>query len=169
MPDFQTQIIRSPKRKKTVSAKLVKDILYIYAPSYIAEAQLTKIVDSFKSRVAKSQLRKELKKNQDLNLIAQRLNERYFNGKLHIKSIEYSVDQDRKFGCCDYNTKCIRISHRLKDMPEWVRDYVIVHEMAHLVEPNHSGAFWKIIEGYKLAERAKGFLLAKGLEENETD
>jgi predicted metal-dependent hydrolase len=52
-------------------------------------------------------------------------------------------------------------------MPEWVRDYVIIHEVAHILEPNHSKAFWDIVYRYKLAERARGFLIAKGMEENQ--
>jgi hypothetical protein len=48
-------------------------------------------------------------------------------------------------------------------MPEWVRKYVVIHEMAHLVEPNHSRAFWDIVSRYKLAERARGYLMAAGV------
>lgn len=60
--------------------------------------------------------------------------------------------------------KSIRISHCLIQMPEWVRDYVILHEMAHLIEPNHSKSFWNIVSHYSLSERAKGYLIAKGFE-----
>ena len=69
-----------------------------------------------------------------------------------------------RFGCCNYQAATIHISHKVGLMPEWVRDYVILHEMVHLIEPNHSRAFWDIISRYKLAERARGYLIAVGID-----
>ena len=96
-----------------------------------------------------------------------RLDKKYFNGKIKIESIEYVTNQQKICGSCNYKKKTIRISHYLTHMPEWVRDYIIVHEMAHILEPNHSKAFWDIVYRYKLAERARGFLIAKKMEDNQ--
>jgi predicted metal-dependent hydrolase len=57
----------------------------------------------------------------------------------------------------------IRLSRSLSAFPAWVLDYVIVHELAHLEIPGHGPAFWEIVNRYPLTERARGFLIAKGL------
>ncbi len=59
----------------------------------------------------------------------------------------------------------IRLSLALADYPTWVRDYVIVHELAHLTVPDHSPSFWRLVNRYPMTERARGFLIAKGEEE----
>lgn len=164
---MEVKIIRSTKRRKTISARLVKDILLINAPYLISAPQLEKIVVHFKERFRRKKLKEELNKNEDLMSVASRLNEKYFENKLKVKTIEYVTNQKSRFGCCDYRTAHIRISHRLSTMAVWVRDYVIVHEMAHLIEPNHSQAFWDIANRYELAERARGYLMAVGLEQGD--
>jgi hypothetical protein len=161
----EIKVHRSRRRKRTVSAQLVKDILLVRAPANIPEIRLQKAIGELKSRIERKQLKEELNSQENLAERAEGFNREYFGNKLKISSIEYVTGQNSKFGCCNYQTGCIRISHRIGRMPKWVRDYVIIHELAHLVEPNHSKAFWDIVNCYKLSERARGYLIGVGREE----
>ena len=59
--------------------------------------------------------------------------------------------------------KTIRISDRLLKMPDFVHDYVVVHELAHLEVPKHGPEFWKRVNRYPKTERARGYLMAIGM------
>jgi len=156
------KILRSRKRRRTVSAYVIKDILVVRAPETIPEARLQEVIAELKAKIERKHLKEELNKHKALTLRAKEFNLRYFENKLNISSIEYVTNQNSKFGCCDYRTGSIRISHRISAMPQWVIDYVIIHELAHFVVSGHSRAFWDIVNRYKLAERARGYLIAAG-------
>jgi predicted metal-dependent hydrolase len=78
-------------------------------------------------------------------------------------SIVWSTRQHARWGSCTPATGAIRISDRLSGFPSWVLDYVIVHELAHLLEPNHSPTFHSTVARFPHAERAEGFLIAVSL------
>jgi predicted metal-dependent hydrolase len=66
-----------------------------------------------------------------------------------------------RWGSCTPDAGTIRISDRLARFPDWVIDYVIVHELAHLAVADHSTEFWQLVHRYPKAERATGYLIAK--------
>ncbi len=140
--------------------------IYVYLPEGLSKEEEKKYVDELVEKIEKRKRRRKL--NDDGLLIerAQELNKKYFDGKLEFR-IKYVTNQNSKFGSCTPSTKTIRISDRLADMPSWVRDYVIIHEMAHLIQPNHSKKFWELVNRYKYTERARGYLIAVGMEEDE--
>jgi predicted metal-dependent hydrolase len=165
----EIKIIRSPKRKRTVSAQLNQGVLSVKAPAGISDGDLEKVISRLKKRIINSKLKRDLNVKEDLREVAERLNRKYFGGRLKIESLEYSTNQNSRFGCYNVKTGKILISHRLAKMPDWVRDYVIVHELAHLIIPNHSRAFQDLVAKYNLKERATGYLMAMGYQEEEPD
>lgn len=156
------RIIRSNKRQKTVSAKLGSDgVLQVRAPAKISERELERLVADLRGRVERRAERAQASSSEpDLEQRAQQLNEELFGGRLRWESVRYVNNQEKRWGSCTSLGGTIRLSARLQTLPSWVRDYVLVHEMAHLEEPNHSAAFWALCNRYPLAERARGYLMA---------
>ncbi len=130
----------------------------------MSDGQLMPIIEKLQMRLRKK-VQRTPKSDAELEQLAQRLNKTYFSGELKWQSIRYVTNQDKRFGSCTPSQGTIRISHRLAAMPDWVLEYVVMHEMAHLQEANHGARFWKLVNRYPLTERARGYLMAVGLEE----
>jgi hypothetical protein len=81
-------------------------------------------------------------------------------------SVRWVTNQSRRWGSCTAGTGEIRLSHRLQSVPTWVLDAVLVHELAHLVHPDHSPAFYAIANRFPKQKEASHFLdgYALGLE-----
>ena len=140
--------------------------IYVYLPEGLSKEKEKRYVDELVEKVENRKRRQKLNDDGSLTRRAQELNEKYFDGKLEFR-IKYVTNQSSKSGSCTPATKTIRISDRVANMPPWVRDYVIIHELAHLVQPNHSREFWKLVNRYRYAERARGYLIAVGMGEDE--
>ena len=73
-------------------------------------------------------------------------------------SVRWVDNQNARWGSCTPLDRTIRLSSRLRGMPDWVIDYVLLHEIAHLVLAGHGPKFWKLLENYPRTERARGYL-----------
>ena len=164
--DFEIKIIRSARRKKTVGARMVNwYTLEIRAPVAIPDAELERIIQKLAARMRKQRDRlRNFASDEGLERRAQTLNKRLFGSKLRWRSIRFATNQNSRFGSCSPKRGNIRISHRLAGVPPFVLNYVIVHELAHLLEANHSKAFWELVYRYEKTERARGYLMAMQME-----
>jgi predicted metal-dependent hydrolase len=164
---MDVKIIRSSKRKKTISAREVESVIHLYLPVGLSREEEFNYVQWAKKRFESLRRKKELKaENADevLEQHARELNKRYFGGELSWAQICYTTEQNaRMFGTCSTEGKTIRISDRLLKMPKFVHDYVVVHELAHLKVPGHGHEFWKLVNKYPKTERARGYLMAIGM------
>lgn len=153
---FTVEVIRSAKRKKSSQARLRGDVLEVRIPAWFSQAQEADTVDHFVDKFTRAHTSKLI----DLDARAQEL-----ATELDLPlptSITWVSNQRDRWGSCTPAHGTVRLSDRLADFPAWVIDYVIVHELAHLIEANHSDRFWAIVARYSLSERARGYLLAKG-------
>ena len=161
----QIEVIRSPNRARTASARMVEGKVVVRVPAGISEEEERDMVETLVRRVLKAEKRRKGDAPKpDLKRRAAELNRRYFNRKLQVREIRWVDNQEKCYGSCTPSTATIRISSRVAAMPLWVLDYVLVHELAHLLQANHSPAFWRLVARYPLTERARGYLIAVGLE-----
>lgn len=97
--------------------------------------------------------------DQRLEERARSLNARYFGGRLSWVAIGFA-DMDHRWGSCTFTDGAIRIARRAADLPDWVLDHLLMHELAHLVHSDHGAEFHELENRYPFTERAKGYLLA---------
>jgi len=158
---FTVVVQRSKKRKRTVGAQLIGDVLTIVVPSWMSRAEEDHWVDVMSGRFR----RKVSMDRIDLSERAVTLARRHDLPRP--REIRWSDDMLSRWGSCTPGTGTIRISSRIAKFPDWVIDYVLVHELAHLEVGDHSDGFWRLVHRYAKAERAIGYLIAKSGEESE--
>jgi predicted metal-dependent hydrolase len=89
---------------------------------------------------------------------AQELSKRYLDGRAHPTSVRWVTNQSARWGSCTPADGSIRLSNRLRGMPAYVVDYVLLHELGHLLVPGHGPQFWALLADYPKTERARGYL-----------
>jgi predicted metal-dependent hydrolase len=153
---MDVEVIRSPKRRKTVEAREVNGVMQLSIPSWMSKAEEQQWVGKMLQRFERRRATDEI----DLQARAEILAVRYRLPQP--ASIRWVDNQEWRWGSCTPADRTIRLSSRLAAFPPWVVDYVIVHELAHLAEGGHGRAFWDLVNRYPKTERARGYLIAKG-------
>ncbi len=152
------KVVRSSRRVKSTQAQIKGDHIEVRIPAWLSEEAESEAVSTLVSRLERR--RHTEAKPVSLDDRAHRLAQEY---DLPMPtSISWSERQKTLWGSCTPSRGTIRISTRLVAAPEWVIDYVVLHELTHLVVPDHSEPFHELMARYDLAERAEGFLLALG-------
>lgn len=153
----EVEVRRSKRRRRTVSAYRQGDRIVVLIPANLTRAEESEWVSTMVARIERSERRNRLT-DDDLLARAEDLNARYFGQLASPASVRWVDNQRSRWGSCTPGDRTIRLSSRLRTMPRWVVDYVLVHELAHLLEPAHDANFWAWVDKYPKAERAKGYL-----------
>ncbi len=86
------------------------------------------------------------------------LSDRYLDGRAVPATVRWVTNQNSRWGSATPAERTIRLSDKLRGMPGWVVDYVLLHELSHLLVASHGPTFWALLHGYPQLERAKSFL-----------
>jgi predicted metal-dependent hydrolase len=149
------EIRRSSRRKRTVRAYRDGDKIVVLVPAHLSADEEAVHVESLVERI-----RRQERSLTDEELIqrAASLSQQWLAGRAQPLQVRWVSNQSKRWGSCSSDEGTIRLSDRLQGMPPWVVDYVLLHELAHLIEPNHSPRFHALLADFPHTERAKGFL-----------
>ena len=154
------EVRRSARRRRTISAYREGDRTIVLVPANLTRAEEAEWVARMLARLAKQEARsRPPRSDAALAARAARLSAEHLDGRAQPRSVRWVTNQGHRWGSCTPADGAIRLSARLRGMPDWVVDYVLVHELAHLIELQHNPAFWALVARYPLMERAKGYLL----------
>jgi predicted metal-dependent hydrolase len=151
------EVRRSRRRRRTVSAYREGNRTIVLIPARFTKAEEQQWVATMVERLAKGD-RKRRPSDAQLRARAAELSQRHLGGVAKPSSIRWVTNQNSRWGSCTPADGTIRISTRVKGMPAYVLDYVILHELAHLVAPGHGPEFWSLLASYPRLERARGYL-----------
>jgi hypothetical protein len=152
------EVIRSKQRSKTVTGEYKHGKLRVRMPAGLSTSQEAYYIAKVRERVELQELKQRLNRGEPLLKRATELNAQYFSGELEFASVTYVTNQNSVYGSCSVRRKTIRLTHHLAEAPAWVRDYVLMHELAHLIEPGHNRRFWEIVNRYPRAQEARRYL-----------
>jgi predicted metal-dependent hydrolase len=153
----RVEVRRSSRRRRTVSAYRDGDTTIVLMPARIPRREEQQWVAEM---VARLDAREAKTRPSDAGLAerAELLSRQYLGGRARPRSVQWVSNQRHRWGSCTIDDASIRLSRRLQGMPTWVVDYVLLHELTHLIVPGHGPDFWALLEPYPQLERARGYL-----------
>ena len=157
MSSEDVEVRRSRRRRRTVSAYREGGRTVVLIPASFSAAEEQSWVERMLVRLDAGDRRRDAT-DETLADRAALLSKRYLGGHARPTSVRWVSTMGRRWGSCTPAEGTIRVSDRLRDVPEYVLDYVLLHELAHLLVPGHGKAFWRLLASYPRLARARGFL-----------
>lgn len=135
--------------------------MVVLIPARMTRAEERHWVAEMERKLQRSELRRTSPPRQSDAALLKRCTElakRYFDGEVRPASVRWVPPMRTRWASCTPAVGTIRVSSKLRDVPGWVLDYVLVHELAHLKVPGHGPQFWALCSRYPKTERAIGYL-----------
>jgi predicted metal-dependent hydrolase len=153
----EVEVRRSRRRRRTVSAYREDGRTVVLIPARFTKAEERQWVSTMVERLDAGDRRRS-PSDAELTARAEELSRRHLGGLAKPVSIRWVDNQQSRWGSCTPADGTIRISTRVRGMPGYVLDYVVLHELAHLIVPGHGKDFWSLVGGFPRTERARGYL-----------
>ncbi|MHA7220814.1 M48 metallopeptidase family protein [Arthrobacter sp. RHLT1-20] len=175
------EVRRSARRRRTVAAFWENGTAVVAIPASFSRTQerewVHRMLEKLRLQGERGTRAGKRRPRSDAALAAHaaELSAKYFGGRAVPSSVRWVGNQNSRWGSATPSDGTIRLSDKLQPMPQWVIDYVLLHELAHLLVAGHNAAFWRLLEAYPETGRAKAFLAgvsfaaARGLTPGDAD
>ncbi|SFB61512.1 hypothetical protein SAMN05216266_12821 [Amycolatopsis marina] len=159
-PQPKIEVRRSARRRRTVTAYRDGDTLVVMIPAKMTRKEEQHWVAEMQRKLLRSESKRAAPRSSDAALLARcaTLSARYLDDTVAPSSVRWVPPMRTRWASCTPADRTIRVSERLREVPAWVLDYVLVHELAHLREAGHNARFWRLVGNYPKTERAIGYL-----------
>lgn len=151
------EIHRSPRRRRSAQAYARDGSVVVRLPAGLEAVEEEQLIDRLVRRITGAAAAEAFGGDTALEARAAELADRYLDG-VRPAAVSWSARMTRRHGSCTPVDGTIRISREVAGYPAFVRDYVLVHELAHLVVADHSAAFEALVQRYPATDRARGWL-----------
>lgn len=148
---------RSARRRRTISARWEGERIVVMMPVGLSAAEEQRQIDALVRRLTRRRTRRIIG-DDALQRRADEIAQGYLDGRVQATSVRWVTNQNTRWASITLATGAMRISHRLQGAPEWVLDNVLLHELAHLIEPGHGPAFQALAQGHPRHPEAEAFL-----------
>jgi predicted metal-dependent hydrolase len=157
----EIEVRTSARRKKTGAAHWSGDNIVVVLPERVRGKERQRLIDELVNQLL-NQRPHAVSGDAALEERAVVLADLYVDG-VRPARVTWSAAQTRVWATCAPATREIRLSTSLRPCPEWVVDAVLVHELAHLIEADHTAAFWDIARRHPRQDESETFLAGYAL------
>ena len=153
---LELKVVR--KRVKNINARLHGRTLSVSAPHRVSVRELDDTILELARKLIRRSRADVLNSDGGAEAIARKIAAR-FPDPPEVAEVRFVTNQTSQWGSYSLQTGIVRLNAVLRQMPPWVLEAVVAHELAHTFYLDHSPAFWELVRSVcPKTDRARAFL-----------
>lgn len=153
----EIRVVRSSRRKRSISAYREQGAIVIQVPARLSNSKVSAVIPEMVEKILTREAREKIS-DSELFYRANELLARYLpEFSIAPASVAWRPMNER-WGSCTTIDRTIRISDRLNGAPDYVVDYLLVHELIHLMIPDHGPQFEALLARFEASDKASAYL-----------
>jgi predicted metal-dependent hydrolase len=152
------RVVLERKRVRHINARLRQETLFVSAPPHATRQVLDLVIPDLARRLLRRVHARKVNAEEDAIALVRKVAARFPN-KPEVEHVEFVTTQTSRWGSYSSRTRTIRLHAALRDMPRWVLEAVVAHELAHVTHMHHGPEFWSLLRAVDPdVDKADGFL-----------